>query len=230
VAVVLLCVGLIATFIHKVFPSKDVRQKAITQERTDLKAYWNATEAKHDSLLQVEAISIPEYLKQKQINESQRIADFKALSKKRIATAEDFGFNGRSSANFWFWIFGTHLMLLIISCYSAFKDIRLKQAGLLKWYEPVATISYIAVSLFLLYHTIFLESRDFQFSTYTLVLVLVIIPFSIFLYYSIRSIVLLEEKLLSNIRDLVSHVLYNTKEDKEKEKWEVLEKVAKNGE
>lgn len=230
VAVILLCVGVMATFFHKVFPSKDVKQRVITKERNELKKYWNKREGTHDSLLKIGAISTSEYLKQKKINELQRIDDFKMIARKRAERAREFGFNGRSSANFWLWLFGVNLTLLIISCYLAFKDIRLKEAGLLKWYEPAASISYIAVALFWLYHTIFLESRDFQFSTYTLVLALIIIPFSIFLYYSLRSIVILEEKLLRNIRDLVSHVLHNTKEDKEKEKWDVLEKVANNGE
>lgn len=230
VAVFLVFIGITATFFHKIFPTNDIKQNLVTEKRNQLKSNWNTKEAELDDLLKSGNILIIDYLEIKKKNEGNRIADFKEIAKERKKVAVDFSFNGRANANFWFWVFGTHLTLLIISCYLAVKDIRLKKVGLLKWYEPSASISFIAISLFWIYHTIFLKSRDFQFSTYTTILILIIIPFSIFLYHSLRRIVIMEERLLSNVGDLVSHVLHYTKEDKEKEKWDVLDKVSKNGE
>jgi len=210
-------------------PNKNPEIATINSDRSKLKDSWNKKERDHDSIFQNNLISKQEYFRIKAENKKKRIADFRQISKRRKISAIGFSFNGRSNSNFWFWVFGTHLTLLIVSCYLAIKDNRLKKVGLLKWYEPHAAICFIAVSLFWMYHTIFMTSRDFSVSIYTLYLVLVIIPLSYFIYHTLRRITVVEENLLENIRILVSHSLNNTKEEKQDELWSVLEKTAKNG-
>ena len=228
-AVVLLLIGITASFWHKPIPNKNPIDKIITKDRSALKKYWNAKEAAHDSLHENGLISKAEYFRIKRENEKERVSDFKGISKRRKIAALDFSFNGRSNANFWWWVFGTHLTLLIVSCYLAIKDNRLKKVGLLKWYEPHAAISFIAVSLFWMYHTIFMTSKDFPLSIYTLYLVLVVIPVSYFIYHTLRRITVIDEKHLETIRLLITHGLKYTRKDKEDELWQILDKAQKNG-
>ncbi len=222
-------VGITASFPHRLLSPKNPEIAKLNKERAQLKKNWNLIESKHDSLLAINTISIADYLKIKSENSAMRIKDFRGISKKRRELVNNFSFNGRSSLHFWLWVLGIFISLLICSFFLAIKDIRLKKAGLLKWYEPPASISFIAVSLFWLYHTIFQRTKDFELSIYTLYLVLVLIPLSYFIYHFLRRFSTIEEKLLENIRILVSHILKNTKEDKEKEKWNVLEKISENG-
>ncbi|CAA0193883.1 hypothetical protein [Tenacibaculum maritimum] len=227
----MLVIGITATFPHRLFLGAPDNPNIIklNKERASLKRFWTLKEIRHDSLFKNELITKVEYFNIKDINEKKRIADFKEISKKRKSYALSFSFNGRSSKNHWFWVFGVLISLLITSCFLAIKDARLKKAGLLKWYEPHASVAFILVSLFWLYHTIFKTSNDFELSIYTLNLLFILIPISYFLYHFLRRTIRIEDKLLENIRDLVSYILKNTKDDKEEEKWELLDKVSRNG-
>ncbi|MFL0065545.1 hypothetical protein V2595_07910 [Tenacibaculum maritimum] len=227
----MLVIGVTATFPHRLFlgASDNPNIIKLDKERASLKEYWNLKEIRHDSLFKNNLITKVEYFNTKDINKKKRIADFKGISKKRKAYALSFSFNGRSSKNHWFWVFGVLISLLISSCFLAIKDARLKKAGLLKWYEPHASVAFILVSLFWLYHTIFKTSNDFELSIYTLNLLFILIPISYFLYHFLRRTIRIEDRLLENIRELVSYILKNTKDDKEEEKWELLDKVSKNG-
>lgn len=231
VAVVFLIIGITATFPHKLFkPAKDnPKITELNLERNELKKYWNSIELKHDSLFMKNLISKEEYFNTKKLNEISRINSFKEISKKRKTIAHEYSFNGRSSLSYWLWLFGIVLSFFICTCFLAIKDARLKKAGLLKWYEPTASISFIFVALFWMYHTIFKTSLDFNLSQYTLYLLFLLIPISYFVYHFLRRTFLIEEKLLENIKDLVSHVLNNTKQEKEEEKWKLLDKISKNG-
>lgn len=222
-------IGVTASFLHRVFPSKNPKITELTNERASLKIFWNNKEADLDESFKEDKLSKKDYFIQKNINEKSRIAAFGEIAKKRSKYAKDFSFNGRSSLHYWLWVFGLCITFFIVACYLANKDARLKKAGLLQWYEPWAGILFISVSLFWVYHTLFMRHMDFESETYIVVLFVILVPFSYFLYHFIRRIVSVEYRLLENIRLLVSHVLRNTREDKEDEKWNVLEKVAKNG-
>ncbi len=229
-AVIFLLIGITATFFHRGWSEENPKIKKLNKERTVLKNYWNKRETKHDSLFINDLISKETYFKIKIENEVKRKSDFKKISSKRKVIAHNFSFKGRTSFSYWLWIFGIFLTQFIISCFLILKDNRLRAVGLLKWYEPYASISFIMVSLFWLYHTLFRTSKDFEFTFYTYVLVIILIPTSYFVYHFLRRFLFIEEKLLQNIRDLVSHVIYNTKEEKEEDKWDLLDKISKNGE
>ncbi|MCF2875402.1 MULTISPECIES: hypothetical protein [unclassified Tenacibaculum] len=230
-AVIILVIGIAATFLHRSFIPAEENPKIVKlySERSQLKKYWNNEERKHDSLLKNNLISINDYLSIKEKNEKLRVQDFRKISKKRKLFANEFSFNGRNSFHYWLWAFGIFILMFIISIFSSLKDYRLKKAGLLKWYEPHASIVFIFISLFWLYHTIFKKNYDFSIDIYLGILVAILIPVSYFIYHFIRRIFTLEDKLLDNIRLAVSHILKYTKEDKEEEKWNTLEKVADNG-
>ena len=228
-AVILLSIGITASFLHRALDSENPKIALLNQERADLKVFWNKKEEKNDVLFKKDLISKEIFFKTKKQNEIDRIKDFKQISKKRKELAIDFSFNGRSSMHYWLWVFGVFLTTFIISCYLANKDSRLKKAGVLKWYEPFFSISFISVSLFWLYHTIFMINIDFKFTTYVSYLAIIIFPLSYFLYHFIRRSFTIESNLLKNNSLLVSHILKNTKEDKEEEKWNVLEQVSRNG-
>jgi len=210
-AVILLFIGVTASFVHKGFPAKDPLKKELTKERGRLKESWNLKEQKHDELLLSGKITRAEYKVIKDQNELDRIHDFKDVASRRKVIAKDFSFNGRISKNFWFWMLGIFTTMLICSSYLAIKDARLKKAGILKWYEPIASISFIAVSLFWLYHTIFQTTRDFKLSTYTLYLVLVLVPLSYFIYQVLRSIKSVEDKLKNAIKSLIDFISIKAK-------------------
>jgi len=200
-----------ASFLHRPLPSKDVRKTELNKERGALKKNWNIVEFNHDKLLANGEISIQEYLKIKKENEVGRIANFKEITKRRKVLAYNFSFNGRPSKNHFFWMLGIFTTLFICSCYLAIKDARLHKAGILKWYEPIASISFIAVSLFWLYHTIFQTTRDFKLSTYTLYLVLILIPLSYFIYQVLRSVKSIEDKLKTAIIVLIDFISIKAK-------------------
>ncbi|CAL2095920.1 conserved membrane protein of unknown function [Tenacibaculum sp. 190524A02b] len=231
VAVIFLVIGITASFPHKFFTptSKNPKIYKLNKERATLKQFWNHKEYVHDSLFKNNLITKEAYFSIKATNEKARITAFREISKKRKLYTHEFAFNGRGSLNYWLWLFGVLLSLFICASFLAIKDARLKRAGLLKWYEPHASMGFILVSLFWLYHAIFKTSNDFSLSIYTLYILAVLVPLSYFIYHFLRRTFVIEEKLLENIRDLVSHVLKNTKEDKEHEKWELLDKVSKNG-
>lgn len=230
-AVILLIIGVTASFSHRFFtPAKENPLIIeLNQKRSQLKKDWKKKEIAHDNLFKNNLISKDEYFKIKEYNKKQRIIDFKNISEERKTLSHNFGFNGRNSKHYWLWAFGIFLLMFIISIFSSLKDYRLHKAGLLKWYEPYANIVFILISLFWLYHTIFKKNYDFSIDFYFVSLIIALTPLSYFLYHFIRRIFIVEEKLLENNRNLVSHVLENTKEDKENEKWELLEKVSKNG-
>jgi len=210
-AVILLFIGVTASFWHRPLPAKDARKIALNKERSALKKHWNLVEFNHDRLLANGEISIIDYLKIKEDNEAGRKSGFQGITKRRKTLAYDFSFNGRPSKNHWFWMLGIFTTLFICSCYLAIKDARLQKAGILKWYEPIASISFIAVSLFWLYHTIFQTTRDFKLSTYTLYLVLVLIPLSYFIYQVLRSVKSIEDKLKTAIIVLIDFISIKAK-------------------
>lgn len=228
-AVIILLIGVTASFPHRLSPSKNPKILELNNYRDSLKREYSKKEITLDSLLEFGCISTKNYLKNKSKNKNDRAKDMAFVQKRRKFLAHDFSFNGRSSLNFWGWVFGILITLLICSCFLAIKDARLKRAGLLKWYEPHSAVAFIVVSLFWLYHTIFRYSRQFELSTYLFVLILIIIPLSYFIYHFLRRNASVNEKLLENIRLLVKHALDNTKDEKEEEKWKVLKRVAKNG-
>lgn len=230
-AVIFLLIGITATFPHRLFkPSYENKDfVSLSKERAELKVFWNQKEKAHDSLLINNIITKSQYFSVKEINEEKRKSDFRNIAKKRKILALNYSFNGRESFHYWVWIFGIFITLLICSCYLAIKDSRLKKAGLLKWYEPHASVAFILVSLFWMYHTIFKTSKDFELTIYTLYLVSILVPLSYFIYHFLRRGFSIEDKLLENIRTLVSHVLNHTDKNKEDEKWTVLKKVANNG-
>lgn len=231
IAVVLLLIGITASFSHSFFtPFKEnPASLELNKERSQLKKEWNKKETSHDSVFKNNLISKNDYFLIKNRNEKERKADFIAISKRRKKIGIEFSFNGRNSLHYWLKSFGFSLTFFIVSCFLAFKDAILYRKGLLKWYEPKAAISFIAISLFWLYHSIFMTARDYFNITYLLVLLGVMFPLSYFIYHFIIRVFSIEGKLLENIRNLVSHVLNYTKEEKEDEKWELLEKVADNG-
>ncbi|CAM1344634.1 DUF805 domain-containing protein [Tenacibaculum amylolyticum] len=230
-AVIFLVIGVTASFAHRLFTKAEENPLIIqlNKKRSQLKKNWEEKELTHDNLFKNNSISKEKYFKIKEYNKKQRISDFKKISKERKALAHDFSFNGRNSKHYWFWVFGVFLLMFIITIFSSLKDYRLYKAGLLKWYEPYSSIVFILISLFWLYHTIFKKNYDFSIDFYLVSLVVILIPLSYFLYHFIRRVFTIEEKLLENNRNLVSHVLNNTKEDKENEKWELLDKISKNG-
>ncbi|WP_299134626.1 hypothetical protein [uncultured Tenacibaculum sp.] len=231
IAVIFLLIGITASFTHKLFLPAGENPKILqlNKERSLLKKSWNSKEKNHDSLFINNLISKNEYFQIKTSNKKQRILDFRNIGKKRREYAIEYSFNGRNSFHYWLWVFGISLTLFIVSCFLAFKDARLHKEGLLKWYEPKAVISFIAISLFWLFHAVFKTSYDFELSTYLFFLLAVIFPLSYFIYHFMRRLYSIEENLLENIRNLVSHVLKNTKEEKENEKWELLDKISRNG-
>lgn len=229
-AVILLIIGITASFLSKPFPSKDIKQKEITTKRSSLKVTWNKIELNLDRLLLNNLIEKKEYLIVKAKNEKSRVLAFRGISKERRKTAIAFSFLGRSSFSFWLKEIGILLCLLTVSIFAINKDRRLKNKGLLKWYEPAAGISFLSVSLFWLYYMLFQTQRDFDLSTYTFYLLLVTIPpLAYFVYHFIRRKGSIEEHLLNNNRILVSHALRHTKDEEQDEMWNVLEKVSKNG-
>jgi len=219
-AVTLLLLGVTASFLHKPLPAKDSRKNELSSERSALKKNWNLIEYNHDRLLEKGLVSTIKYLKIKDENEVNRKAGFQKITAKRKFLAYDFSFNGRPSKNHWFWMLGIFTTLLICSSYLAVKDARLQKAGLLKWYEPIASISFIAVSLFWLYHTIFQTTRDFEVTTYTLYLVLVLIPLSYFIYHALRGIKTMEDRFKSAIRNIFTYI-YDSEKDLKEEKKEI---------
>ncbi len=230
-SIFILIIGIVASFTHRLFLPADNNPKiiALNEEKKLLEEKWDKKEFLNDSLFKNNSITKEEYFIIKDLNKKVKSADFRRINNKRKTYVEDFSFNGRSSLHYWLWVFGSFISLLICSCYLALKDAKLKSAGLLKWYEPYAGIGFISVSLFWLYHTIFNSTGYFGYSLYILFVVL-FIPLSYFVYHSLRRMSInIEDKLLENIQDLVSHVLRHTKKDKEKEKWELLDKISKNG-
>ncbi|CAM1343851.1 hypothetical protein [Tenacibaculum amylolyticum] len=230
-AVILLIIGVTASFSHRFFtPAKDNPLiLELNKKRSQLKKSWDEKELSLDNLFKNNSLSKEKYFEIKERNKKQRVSDFKNISRERKALAHDFSFNGRNSIHYWLWVFGVFLLMFIITIFSSLKDYKLHKAGLLKWYEPYANIVFTLISLFWLYHTIFKKNYDFSIDFYLVALLIVLIPLSYFLYHFIRRTFTIEEKLLENIRNLVSHVLHNTKEDKENEKWELLDKISKNG-
>lgn len=229
VAITLLVISIIATFLHRALPSKNPKITELNKERSKLRKDWNEIELKHDSLLANDLISKNDYLRIKKENKKSRFVSFTEIAKKRKIIANKFSFNGRSSKHYWMWIFGFSLFTFIVSCFLAIKDAKLNNEGLLKWYEPYASISFITISLFWLYHAVFMTKLDFIFTTYICFLMIVLFILSYFIYHFLRRSIMIEEGLLQNIRLLVSHILKNTKEEKESEKWDVLDKISKNG-
>ncbi|CAL2095806.1 conserved membrane protein of unknown function [Tenacibaculum sp. 190524A02b] len=229
--VILLLVGITASFPHRLFTPaiKNPEIYKLNKERDELKKKWNRVELEHDNLFKSNQITKEEYFFIKAYNEKERKSGFRKISKKRKEIANSFSFNGRNSLNHWLWVFGILMTLFVSSCFLAVKDARLKKAGLLKWYEPHASIGFITVSLFWLYHTVFNVTKDFPISVYTLYLLAVLLPISYFIYHFLRRTFVIDEKHLENIRDLVGFVLKNTKEAKEVEKWDLLEKISNNG-
>lgn len=230
-SVIFLLIGITATFPHRLYKSSlhNPEISLINKERSVLKKYWNNKEYLHDSLFKNNLISKDFYFEEKLDNEKNRILAFRKISKKRKKAANDFSFNGRSSKNHWLWVFGVLVSLLTSSIFLVLKDSRLLKAGLLKWYEPHASVGFISVTLFWLYHTIFKKTNDFVLSVYTLYLFCVLVPISYFIYHFIRRTFVIETKHEENIQELVQHVLNKTKPENENEKWELLEKIANNG-
>jgi hypothetical protein len=231
IAVVLLLIGITASFTHGFATKADDNPELLnlSKERSILKKKWMKIEFEHDSLFKNNLILKAQYFKIKDINESKRIMDFRLISKKRRSITHAFSFNGRNSFHYWLKVFGMSLTFFIVACYLAFKDALLHKKGLLKWYESKASISFIAVSLFWLYHSIFMTIKDFDNTTYILFILGVSFPLAYFIYHLVRRFFVIEKKHLENIQTLVSHVLNFTREDKEDEKWDTLEKVASNG-
>lgn len=201
----------------------------LNKDRSILKKEWNRKEFIHDSIFIKGLISKEKYFSIKKSNKLKRVSDFRLIAKKRKELSIQFSFNGRNSFHYWLWVFGVFLTMFVVSIFSAMKDARLHKKGLLKWYEPHSSIVFITISLFWLFHTIFKSDYDFQLNIYLMFLLCVLFPISYFIYHFIRRVFIIEDKLLENIRNLVSHVLKNTKEEKEDEKWDLLEKVADNG-
>ncbi|MGG8495932.1 hypothetical protein ACQY1Q_05925 [Tenacibaculum sp. TC6] len=230
-AVIAVTSAVTASFIHRFFPGSYENEKIIklNEERNDLKKSWNEKELNLDEQFLGDKYTKEEYIKIKRNNEKKRIADFKVIADKRKVYAHDFSFNGRASLSYWLFLFGLVFTFFIVCCYLAIKDHKLKKNNLLKWYEPHVSVAFMFVALFWMYHLIFAETYDFSIGFYTLFLVIVLIPTSYFIYHVLRRAFTIEEKLLENIRIMVSHILKNTKEEKEDEKWEVLDKVSKNG-
>lgn len=218
IAVIFILIGVTASFSHRLFPTKDYRKAELLSERAQLKEYWNNKESNHDNLLRNNSISTENYLKVKTINETQRIADFKKIASKRRELAYDFSFNGRTSLSYWLWMLGVFITLFICSSYLALKDARLQKAGILKWYEPFASMSFIAVSLFWLYHTIFQTTKDFKLSTYTLFLVFILIPLSYFIYQTLRNIKTIEDKFKAVIKNMFQYIFESSEDLKEETK------------
>ncbi len=194
-AVIFIFIGITASFFHRPFSDKNPEIKKIDHERALLKKSWNLIEHGHDSLLKYNLISKNEYFKVKQKNEALRIQSFRSIAQKRATAHTKFSYNGRSSFKYWLFIFGVFLTLFVSSCFAATKDYRLKQAGLLKWYEPYTSISYISVSLFWICHTFFRTSTDYGLTTYSLIVLITAIPVSYFIYHFLRKSFLIEEKL-----------------------------------
>ncbi len=173
---------MIASFLHRVLPSENPKIAKLNNERNQLKKDWNSLELAHDSLFIEGLISKEDYFIIKRANKKSRINTFREISKKRKIITHEFSFNGRSSMRYvvmdiWY----ISYVFLLVSCFLAIKDERLKMAGLLKWYEPFGSISFIAVSLFWLYHSIFMVKVDFQFTTYIFYLIIVLVVLSYFI-------------------------------------------------
>lgn len=194
-AVIFIFVGITASFFHRPFSDKNPEIKKIDQERALLKKSWNLIEHRHDSLLKNNLISKNEYFRIKQTNEKLRIQSFRTIAKKRAKAHADFSYNGRSSFKYWLFIFGVFVTLFTSSCFAATKDYRLKQTGLLRWYEPYTSISYISVSLFWICHTLFRTSTDYDLTTYSLIVLITVIPVSYFIYHFLRKSFFIEKKL-----------------------------------
>jgi len=217
-----------ATFFHRVFKEENPNMGKLRKEYNTEKKYWQEYELTLDSLAIHKVITLEEFFYRKANYKKSRKLSFDKLRQENEMIKSAFKFNGRSSKHYFFWLLGIFISFFTVSCMLAVKDARLKRAGLLKWYEPSVSIVFISVSLFWLYHTIFMTERDFEITIYTLFLVCILVPLAYFIYHFLRRSNI-EEKLLENIQVLTTHVLKHTKEDKEEEKWKVIEKVVKNG-
>lgn len=229
-AVIFIFIGVTASLSHKLFlPASANPEIAILDKKRDsLKDFWNKTEQLHDKSFLNNEMSKKEYFELKLKNEKARIEDFKKIRIQRKRIALNFSFNGRNSFHYWLWTFGVFFTMLIISILLALKDARLKKAGLLKWYEPHATVSFISISLFWLYYTVFQKNYDFSLDVYMVMLFCVLIPLSYFIYHFVRRIFIIEEKLSNNVRSLIHYIL-KSDNNNEEEKWNLLEKVSNNG-
>ncbi|CAL2105764.1 conserved membrane hypothetical protein [Tenacibaculum sp. 190524A02b] len=203
-----------AFFIHEIPPNKS---KAYLEAKEN---YLNSREERTIALERLKNISknTSEY---KEYKKQAKKADEKWAILKKVKQNDSFlGFkNFQHFLGEFGWAFGLFIYsfsCFIISCKerNGFKDIKLLH------------IPVIFISIFYIIYTI-QPFPDYPKIAYIFTAVILTIFLSISVYIvaskNLNSIFSLKE----NIRDLVGFVLNNTKETKESDKWNLLEKISK---
>lgn len=202
-----------AFFVHEFFPNETLEHEALRLEYNSLKK----VRTKEFNKLKKASAHLPEY-KSYTVAKKNATITFNKLRDQKIKDS----FLGFTNFNQFLGEFGWALGLSLYSLFMLIvANFRSKQSK----GEYILHGTLLSIGLFYIYYTI-QPFKDFNKITYIAFAFIT----SVTIVFAVRFIIMDRKRyiqsLLSNIRTLVSFVLNNTKEDKEEEKWNVLEKVA----